>query len=76
MDFGPRLTPAIQPKWINPTIFFFFFETFPKIKANIISNPNLFRMNHFMILGNCESSETQDESKRLSENYDNDDTEE
>ena len=52
-----------------------------KIKANIISNPNLFQMNYFMIPGNCESSETpvtpntQDESKRLSENYDNDDKE-
>ena len=30
LNFGPRLTPASQPRWINPTIFFcFFVETFP-----------------------------------------------
>ena len=26
---GPRLTSASQPRWINPTIFNFFVETFP-----------------------------------------------
>ena len=53
-----------------------------KTKLNIISNPNLFQMNYFMIPGNCETAETpvittsQVEETRLSENLDNDDTDE
>ena len=34
LDFGPRLTPASQPRWINPFLFFLFFETFPKSRIN------------------------------------------
>ena len=26
LDFGPRLTPASQPRWIHPTIFIFFLK--------------------------------------------------
>ena len=29
MDFCPPLTPASQPRWITPSLFLFFFETFP-----------------------------------------------
>ena len=53
-----------------------------KLKANVITNSNLFQMNFLRIPGNHEPAETpvtpttQDESTRLSENHDNDDTEE
>ena len=36
LDFRPRLTPASQPRWINPTIFHFFFEPFPNPYLPII----------------------------------------
>ena len=36
LDFGPLLTPASQPGWINPTIFIFF-ETFPKARSWMVS---------------------------------------
>ena len=37
LDFGPRLTPASQQRWINPTIFLNFFLNLP---LSIVANFN------------------------------------
>ena len=38
MDFGPLLTPASQPRWINPSIFLFYFWNLPLEAIHISCN--------------------------------------
>ena len=59
LDFGPSLAPGSQPRWLNPSLFFFFLMK-PSLSNNIIIS-NYYNFKHVMLNnGYCRSIYTVD----------------